>query len=88
MGVGEGGAIHCAGTSDGIKGFSHPNSFVAKSGAKLSCTLGGVRGDHDGDRMQLCASGAGGELRDGRGATCFGELSAVKRGALVAVAVS
>ncbi len=38
-GVGVGGAIRHGGTSDGIRGASHPNSIVAKSGAKLGCTL-------------------------------------------------
>ncbi len=86
--VGVGGAICRGGTSDGIRGASCPNSIVAKSGAKLGCTLGGVRGDHDGDRIQSRASRTGGESRGGRGATCLGEVSAAKRGALVALAAS
>jgi hypothetical protein len=54
----------------------------------LGCTLGGVRGDRDGDRMRSRALGTGGELHDGIGATCRGEVSAVMRGALVALAAS
>jgi hypothetical protein len=88
MGVGVGGAIHRGGTLDRIRGVSHPNSFVAKSGAKLGCTLGGVRGDCDGDRIRSRALGTGGELCSDRGATCLGEVSTAKRGALVALAVS
>ena len=86
MGVGVGGAIHCGGTSDGIRGASRPNSIVAKSGATLGCTLGGVHGDCDGDRIRLRALRTGGELHGGRGATCLGEVSAVQRGALVVLA--
>ncbi len=88
MGVGVGGAICCGGTSDGIRGASCPNSIVAKSGAKLGCTLGGVRGDCDGDRIWSRALRTGDELCGGRGATCLGEVSAAKRGALVALAAS
>ncbi len=88
MGVGVGGAICHGGTSDGIRGASHPNSIVAKSGAKLGCTLGDVRGDRDGDRIRLHASRTVSESRGGRGATCLGEVSAAKRGALVALAAS
>ena len=67
---------------------SRPNSFVVKSGAKLGCTLGGVHGDCDGDRIWSRSSRTGSELRGGRGATCLGEVSAAKRGALVALAAS
>ena len=88
MGVGVGGAIRHRGTSDGIRGASRPNSIVAKSGAKLGCTLEGVHGDCDGDRIRLCALGTGGESRGGRGATCLGEVSTAMRGALVALAAS
>jgi hypothetical protein len=88
MGVGVGGAICCGGTLDGIRGSSHPNSIVAESGAKLGCTLGGVLGNRDGDRIRLHALRTGGESRGGRGATCLGEVSAAKRGALVALAAS
>ena len=88
MVIGVGGAICRGGTLDRIRGASHPNSIVAKSGAKLSCTLGGMHGDCDGDRIQSRASRTGGELCGGRGATCIGEVSTVKRGALVALAVS
>ncbi len=83
-----GGAIRHRGTSDGIRGASRPNSIVAKSGAKLGCTLGGVHGDYDGDRIQSCVLRTGGESRDGRGSACIGEVSATKRGALVALAAS
>ncbi len=86
MGVGVGGAICRGGTMNRIKDISCLNSFVAQSGAKLGCTLGGVRGDHDGDRIWSRASGTGGESCVGRGATCLGEVSAAKRVALVAFA--
>ena len=49
-------------------------------GIMLGCTLGGVRGDCNGDRIRLRASRTGGELRGGRDATCLGEVSAAKRG--------
>jgi hypothetical protein len=88
MGVGVGGAICHEGTSDRIRGASRPNSIVAKSGAKLGCTLGGVHGVCDGDRIRLRALRTGGESRSGRGATCLGEVSAAKRGALVALVAS
>jgi hypothetical protein len=88
MGVGVGGAIHCGGTLDGVRGASRANNIVAKSGAKLGCTLGGVHGDRDGDRIWSRASRTGGESHGGRGATCVGEVSAAKRGALVALAAS
>jgi hypothetical protein len=88
MVIGVGGAICRGGTLDRIRGASHPNSIVAKSGAKLGCTLGGVRGDHNSDRIRLRASRTGGESCGGRGATCLGEVSAAKRGALVALAAS
>ncbi len=88
MGVGVGGAICHGGTLDGIRGVSRPNSFVAKFGAKLGCTLGGVREDRNGDRIRSRASWTGGESCGGRGATCLGEVSAAKRGALVALAAS
>jgi hypothetical protein len=61
---------------------------VVKSCAKLDCTLGGVCGDHDGNRILSRALGTGGVLCGGRGATCLGEMSAAKRGALVALAAS
>jgi hypothetical protein len=86
MGVRVGGAIHRGGTLDGIRGVSRPNSFVAKSGAKLGCTLGGVHGDRDGDRIRSRALGTGGELHGGRDAICLGEVSAAQRGELVALA--
>jgi hypothetical protein len=44
------------GTSDGIRGVSRPNSCVVKSGAKLGCTLVGVCGDCNGDRIGSRAS--------------------------------
>jgi hypothetical protein len=88
MGVGVGGTICHGGTLDGIRGASCPNSIVAKSGAKLGCTLGGVRGDPNGDRIRLHALRTGGELHSGRGATCVGKVSAAKRGALVVLAAS
>ncbi len=92
LGWGDGcwsGRSYChGGTSDRIRGASHPNSIVAKSGAKLGCTLGGVHGDCDGDRILSRSSRTGSELRGGRGATCLGEVSAAKRGALVALAAS
>jgi hypothetical protein len=69
-----------------IRGASHPNSIVAKSGAKLGCTLGGVQGDCNGDRIRLRASMTGGVLLGRRGATCIGEVSAAKRSALVVLA--
>ena len=70
------------------QGCCPPKQFLAKSGAKLGCTLGGVRGDYNGDRIWLHALGTGGESRVGGGATCLGEVSAAKRGALVALAAS
>jgi hypothetical protein len=73
---------------DGVRGASRPNSIVAKSGAKLGCTLGDVRGDRNGDMIRSRAMRTGSELCDGRGATCVGEVSAAKRGALVALAAS
>ncbi len=39
---------------------SRPNSFVVKSGAKLGCTLVGVRGDCNGDRIRSSLSQANG----------------------------
>ncbi len=59
-----------------------------KSGSKLGCTLGGVRGDRNSDRIQLRASGTSSRLCGGRSATCLGEVSATRRGALVALAAS
>ncbi len=47
-----------------------------------------MRGNPDGDRIWLRASTTGGESHGGKGATCLGEVSAAKRGALVALAVS
>ncbi len=38
-------------------------------GIMLGCTLGGVHGDCDGDRIRLCVLGNSGELRGGRDAT-------------------
>jgi hypothetical protein len=73
---------------DGIRGVSCPNSFVVKSGAKLGCTLGGVHGDRDGDRIRLGALGTGGVSCGGRGATCLGEVSAAMGGALDALVAS
>ena len=61
---------------------------MVKSGAKLGCTLGGVQGDRDGDRIRLHASRTGGESRGGRDATCLEEVSAAKRGALIALVAS
>jgi hypothetical protein len=88
MGVGVGGAVRHGGTSDEIRGASCPNSIVAKSGAKLGCTLGGVHGDRNGDRIQLRASRTGSESRGGKGTTCVGKVCAAKRGALVVLAAS
>jgi hypothetical protein len=41
-------------------------------GIMLGCTLGGVRGDCNGDRIGLRVLGTSGELRGGRDATCLG----------------
>jgi hypothetical protein len=41
-------------------------------GIMLGCTLGGVHGDCNGDRIWLCVSGTSSASRDGRDATCLG----------------
>ncbi len=61
---------------------------MVKSGSKLGCTLGGVLGYCDGDRIRLRASETGSVSCGGRGATCLGEVFAAKRGALVVLAAS
>jgi hypothetical protein len=41
-------------------------------GIMLGCTLGGVHGDCNGDRIRSCVSGTSGELCGGRDATHLG----------------
>ncbi len=41
-------------------------------GIMLGCTLGGVHGDCNGDRIWLRVLGTSGESRGGRDATCLG----------------
>jgi hypothetical protein len=78
----------CGGTSVGNSGVSCPNSFFAKLGVRLGCTLGGVHGDRGGDGIWLRVSGTNREARDGKDVTCLGKVSAAMRGALVALAAS
>ena len=65
IGVGMGGAIRCA-----LRGMDM--LVFGEFGIMLGCTLGGVWGDCDGDRIQLHVSGTSGELRGGRDATHLG----------------